>query len=139
LSDFIIQIENIAAIIVNTLTIKNGEKSTISNGAITATRPKTKVAHIITDPMRSPKIIQLSPFLAEIIAKYNSGKQFPSPIIKTPTKARETPKELAKKLAVSIITCEDIKSKAKSITSFTTFFIKATVSIDLLLFFLGFL
>ena len=91
------------ATIKNILAITKGEKSFISKGAIIATIPKTKVAQEITEPIRSPKIIQLSPFLAETIEKYASGKQFPKPIIKRPTKEREMPSLLEKYWAEFII------------------------------------
>src|SRR3989344_3513230 len=129
----IMKIEKIAAATVNILTIKKGEKSTISNGLIRAIIPKIKVEHIITEPIRSPNIIQLRPSLAETIEKYTSGKQLPSPIIRIPTIAKDVPKAKVKKLAVSIITCEAAKSKAKSKTSFIIFFMNKVISHALLL------
>ena len=58
-----------AAINVNALAIKKGEKSFISKGATTATIPKTNVEQITTEPIKSPKTIQPSPFFAETIEK----------------------------------------------------------------------
>ena len=75
----------------NILAIKNGEKSLISNGAISATIPSTSVVETITDPIKSPNTSQFFPFLADIIEKYASGKQFPKPTIKIPTKESEMP------------------------------------------------
>ncbi len=72
------------------LAIRNGEKSIILNGEITATIPRTSVAQTITEAIMSPNTIQFSSFLAEITPKYISGKQFPNATIKTPTKAKET-------------------------------------------------
>ena len=46
-----------------------GEKSEILIGQIKATMPKTKVDGKITEPIRFPKIISVSPFLAEAMAK----------------------------------------------------------------------
>ena len=46
-----------------------GEKSAIFMGDIKATIPKTKVAGTITEPIKSPKIIQVSPAFADNIAK----------------------------------------------------------------------
>ena len=92
------------AAIKNILAITKGEKSFTSNGAISATIPKIKVELEITAPIKSPKIIQLSPRLAERTEKYASGKQFPKPIIKRPTKERERPNLIEKYSAELTIT-----------------------------------
>ena len=57
------------AIIVNILVIKKGEKSLISKGEIRAIIPRSKVAQTITEPIKSPSIIQFSPRRAEITEK----------------------------------------------------------------------
>src|SRR4030042_5654036 len=66
------------------LAMAKGEKSAICIGQIKATIPKTRVEQTTTEPIKSPKISQPSPFLAEIMEKYISGKQLPRPTIKIP-------------------------------------------------------
>ena len=82
---------NNEATTVKILAIRNGDKSAISKGEIIAIIPSTNVAQTITEPIKSPRIIQFSPRRAEIIEKYISGKQFPRPKIKMPTSPREIP------------------------------------------------
>ena len=53
----------------NNREIAKGEKSAIKNGEAKPTIPKTKLEGITTAPIRSPKISQVSSFLAEEIAK----------------------------------------------------------------------
>ena len=61
--------KNIAEIIRKNRAITKGEKSGILIGQIKATTPRTKVAGNITAPIKSPKIIQVSPLLAEAMPK----------------------------------------------------------------------
>ncbi len=95
--------------------MKKGAKSFISNGTIKAMTPKTNVEQMITDPIKSPKTSQFSSFLAEMIEKYNSGKQFPKLIIKMPTKAIEIPNFSEKNWADMITACEAKRSNTKRI------------------------
>ena len=76
--------------------MKNGEKSLILNGAARATMPKTRVPQTITEAIISPRTIQFSSFLADITAKYVSGKQFPKATTKRPTRPKETLRAWAK-------------------------------------------
>ena len=58
-----------AEVIKNILAIKYGEKSVMVIGEIKTTIPKTRVAQLMTLPIKSPKISQDSPFLAETMPK----------------------------------------------------------------------
>ncbi len=61
--------KEIAEIIRKILAMARDEKSVICMGQIKATIPKTKVAGTITAPIKSPRISQHSPFLAETNGK----------------------------------------------------------------------
>lgn len=61
--------KNKAAITKNNLATARDVKLTTSIGQIKAAVPKTKVAQTITEPINSPRIIQVSPFLEAIIEK----------------------------------------------------------------------
>lgn len=90
----------------NILAIAKEEKSVMTMGLIKATVPKTKVEGIMTDPIKSPRIIQVSPALAEEIEKYISGSELPNPTIRTPIRLISIPDCSAKNLAQETIPSE---------------------------------
>src|SRR3989344_3639092 len=107
-----------AAIIKNILAMKNREISATLNGAIKAMIPSTNVDEIITDPIKSPKTSQFCSFLAEIMEKYASGKQFPNATIRIPTRATDIPNFSEKNWAELTTACEAAKSSSSKIIIF---------------------